>query len=630
MRLRRPSVGPAGVLAFAIGPVVVIAIAFYVWTVATSTSLDPGPSTDPYNELVDGFSHGHLYLPITPDPRLKDLPDPYEPRYNGSILDPSLRDLVFYKDRFYIYWGPAPALLAFWPFRALGVGDLPPGIAVLAFCILGLLCVVGLLVLLIRRYLPTARPWMVGVGTAVLAFGSMAPWVLRRPNAYEVAISAGYCFFWAGALLLVLAFPREGPPRPWRMAGSGLCFGLAFASRPPMGIGVVLALGALYLLRRSGRLADRPALVRFAALLVAPAAACIVAVAIYNAVRFGAPSDFGTTKMLAGSKQDRFFSFAYVPPGLWLYLLYPVRLVAAFPFFWANLPHVPFPHTSGYDASERTAGLLPTVPFIALLVLARPALRRAPDALRGVVIAAAATGAFLLVFTAFFYWGSVMRYEMDFATLFIVAATLVWLAFDRSRSHRRARVASAWVGAVLAGISVVVVAAISLIGSDDRLRSLHPGTFDSLQSFFSPVSALFADAAGHPILASIGGDPFLGSDRYDRVGVEGVHFFLGTGPYPMQIVSASRTTAHIEAVIRRLPSTPRRPKLVVQVRSADGSIFSAPVANRLTAIPVSLERGANPITIQLFADRRTRIPPYADSADDGAVLVDGLRVSPAA
>ena len=56
----------------------------------------------------------------------------------------------------------------------------------------------------------------------------------------------------------------------------------------------------------------------------------------------------------------------------------------------------------------------------------------------------------------------------------------------------------------------MLAAAFSLVGSDDRLRLRHPGTYDGLAHAFSPVGRAIAGVAGHPVLASVGGNTLVG------------------------------------------------------------------------------------------------------------------------
>ena len=64
-----------------------------------------------YNLLASAFRHGQLALEITPDPALLAFNDEslYEPSNREGI--PVLWDATLYKGKYYLYWGPAPAIL---------------------------------------------------------------------------------------------------------------------------------------------------------------------------------------------------------------------------------------------------------------------------------------------------------------------------------------------------------------------------------------------------------------------------------------------------------------------------------------------------------------------------------------
>lgn len=613
-RLRSPSF-------LAVVPVLVVAIAFYAWTAGTSGGLQPGQRSDAYNLLVDGFLRGQTSMGIEAPAALLRLADPLDPAQNQRFVTPELRDLALYHGRLYSYWGAAPAIVLFLPFRALGAGDLSPGLAVVILAAVGLLASVALLRLLVAHLLPRTPPWMEGVAAAVLAFGNLAPWLARRPEAYEVAIAGGFAFFWAGLLALAAATLADAPRRRL-LAAAGLLLGLAFASRPTMGIGFVLAAGVALWRWRAGRWGRD----RLLALAV-PAALVVAAVGAYNAARFSGPLDFGTSYVLGGERADRFGSLGYVAPGLWYYLLYPLRLRAEFPFLWVNIPHVPFPVPPTYTAAERTAGVLATTPFVAFLLLAPVAFRGAAVPLRRTAGVLTATAGALVLFTSYFYWGGVMRYEADFATLLILPAALAWFALARRPGlRRRARRSAAAAGVVLAAFGCAAGAATSLIGSDDRLRLLHPETFASLRDWFSPAAAVLAQAAGHPLLASIKGDPLLGGVRYDNLGIARADVFLGIAPMPIEIVSPDDGRGTLRATLRRTETTPANAKLVVQVTTEDGSVLAVPFRPGPLELPISMRRGVNDVYLQLFADPPTGIAEYPDAQDDGAIELRGLRL----
>jgi hypothetical protein len=580
---------------------------------------------DPYNLLADALLHGRTWLDVPFDRRILSLPDPYDPAQRARYPSPQLLDLSLYHGQIYPYWGPSPAVVAFVPFRALGLGDLPPGLAALAFALVGLVCSSLLLLALLRALLPRAPGWLGPAGVVALATANVAPFVLRRAEAYEVAITAAFAFSYAGLLALLRGAPRA-PASVWRLALGSLLLGLAFAARPPMGLAVAFAAGVLVWLVRSGRAGARRDRVRAAAALLAPFLACVALVGAYNAVRFDSPTQFGQTYQLAGQKQDKFLRAQYVPPGLWYYLLVPPRPRAKFPYLWLNLvPSVPWPTPRAYDAAERTGGLLPDAPILLVLLVAPLALRRAPPRLRAAVAAAAAFGAVLLVFLAAYYWGGIQRYELDFATALLIAAILTWAALVAGR-RGAARRAIAVGGCVLIAWGALVGLALSLVGSDDRLRLLHPGTYASLERFFAPIPTAAASIAGHPILASVGGDPLVGPERYDRLGVAGASFWLGLDPVDVEVVSSRAGPAALTARVSRGPTTPRGTgRLLLQATGADGRNAAAPIRGGEVALAVVLRRGINHVPLVVLAQRPTGIEGPG-AATGGGVRVEGLGV----
>src|SRR5262245_51054142 len=92
--------------------------AFYLWGAQVSNEpfewrYDNGGF---YNYLGRAFASGHLYLPHEPSAELLALPDPWDPQQNGAV---GTLDLVLYNRRYYLYHGPTPACLLFFPYRLI-------------------------------------------------------------------------------------------------------------------------------------------------------------------------------------------------------------------------------------------------------------------------------------------------------------------------------------------------------------------------------------------------------------------------------------------------------------------------------------------------------------------------------
>ena len=185
--------------------VLALALAFYMWTAASSIPFGfPSVDQNVYDLLTTAFLHGHTYLPISPPPGLLHLADPYNPVQNTPYQG-AYHDLSLYHGRFYLPWGPTPVLTLFAPFRIITGLRVSMSFAVALYAFVGLLCSVLLLRALLRHLVPRCPAWVLPVSTVGLALTNTLPFLIRRPIEYEVAISSGFCFEMAGVWLVVTA-----------------------------------------------------------------------------------------------------------------------------------------------------------------------------------------------------------------------------------------------------------------------------------------------------------------------------------------------------------------------------------------------------------------------------------------
>jgi hypothetical protein len=266
---------------------------FYLWTASDGRSFAWSTAQDGhYNLLAQGLLRGQLHLPVEPRPELFELVDPYDPAKNAPYR---LHDASLYRGRYYLYFGLAPALAAFVPFRLLGI-DLPEGLAAAGFAFSAFV-LSGLLFLRLARGCAPLSPLRMRIaGLLLLALTNGMPFVLRGAAVYEVAITAGVAFLWAAALCFASA-GDEGRARLGRLGLGSLFLGLAVGSRPShvFAAPLLLAVGAAWLpvgaLRRA----------RVAIAGLAPFAAVLLILARYNAARYSSPFQFGIPNQLSGN-----------------------------------------------------------------------------------------------------------------------------------------------------------------------------------------------------------------------------------------------------------------------------------------------------------------------------------------
>src|SRR5438270_814748 len=321
-----------------------------------------------YSQLAAAFRHGQLSLLTPPKPELLALRDPYMPELNAPYR---MHDVSLYRGRYYLYFGPVPALVLHLPFHLL-TGYYPmDGLAVLIFLMAGLAFWLAVFHSAIGKWFPHINVLWTLAGGLAIAFCSTGPFVLARPAVYEVCLASAYCF----TAIFFKALMSAVTGGAWRrnLLAAGVALSLAIASRPPAVL--ILPLAAAALLWRPG-CADRrrspaswPGRVRQLLPFLIPLTVAGGLLATYNYLRFENPLQFGNAYQLAGMylRNLAFFRADRVPSGLHYYILSSHRTGGEFPFL-RTAPEIPgwMPHQV---AIEQVAGVLPLYPFLAALLL---------------------------------------------------------------------------------------------------------------------------------------------------------------------------------------------------------------------------------------------------------------------
>ncbi len=365
-------------LRLGIGSVLAVAIALtlYVFFVSAGTWTSWPETSRYYDDLASAFGAGRLDLNIKPSDSLLALPDPYEPSVRNQ--DPSLRafvdqvwDLSFYQGKFYVYWGPVPALLVLAARLAFG-GPMPDQFLVFGFSA-GVLFFTALLLRRLRSTLFPDLPaalFLLSLLTAALAFPLLS--LLGRAAIYEATIMGGQFFLMGGLYFAYRAW--DDLPSVWPHAFLAATFwSLAAASRtnillPAAGLTVVLI---CELIAKSGPAASARMRLRNVALVALPLLLGSALIGWYNWARFGSPLETGVRYTLTFQNLNRFhaeiFSAAYILPSLWMYLFTGFGLSGKFPYILIGNGQVPaslLPASSSLYHSEQISSLLLSAPVV--------------------------------------------------------------------------------------------------------------------------------------------------------------------------------------------------------------------------------------------------------------------------
>jgi hypothetical protein len=207
-------------------------------------------------------------------------------------------------------------------------------------------------------------------------------------------------------------------------------------------------------------------------------------------------------------------------------------------------------------------------------------------------------------------WATTQRYEVDYATLLLIGAFVVWAALDaRVRDRRRARRTVAIAGIALTALGAAVGTAVSFTGYYDTLLLTHRSTFRALEDMTSPFAALATMIAGKAVLVRVDGP--LGVDLlppgYGTFGERGAGTWLGAGPVTVTVDAPRGEQLALRAVATPAPGGPKAPALSVIVQSPGQRAVAVPVVTGEMLLPIRLHWGLNRITLNL-AGPKARSP----------------------
>ncbi|HEY0160929.1 MAG TPA: hypothetical protein VGF28_26835 [Thermoanaerobaculia bacterium] len=411
-----------------------------------------------YASLSEGFLSGRVSMAHVPDPALVAVPDPYLPELRKGV--PSLHDASYFEGRYYLYFTPLPALLAYIPVK-LVAGRYPSDALVgTLFAIGAFLAQAAFLLRAVRN-----RRWFwilfAGVGNITL-FLLVDIWM------YEVAAFCGMFFasLWAYALL------RFHQNATWRTAALlGTFLALSIAARPTL---LILGVVTLFALRNW----------RHAVALAVPVLLVGSMYAAYNQARFRSPfetgqqyqltnvalRDYPACRLCTGPELGRFFN------SVNQYLFRAPSVNARFPFVALSYneydPAVMFP-----AKHEEVGGVLAVIPLVgagALLLLLVPARDRTATLLTG--------AGWLTLFGLSTCAWITARYELDFLPAMVLGSIVaIESGLAQLNPSRLARA----VVTLLAVYSIVVGTLLGFTGRTQAFNRFNPELFQRISGWFS-------------------------------------------------------------------------------------------------------------------------------------------------
>ena len=487
----------------------------YVWLVTAGHMTVWPQITDFYDGLADSFLSAQTALEIEPPLELSELDNPYSPVQRKGI--PVIGDASYFRGKYYIYWGPAPAaFVAAWKIAT----GYPVGDEHIVFISVSSIFLFSVLILLYfrRRHFSSMPHWLVVASLIIVATSHPILWVLNWPSIHRAAIAAGQAFMLAG-LYFALPVMEASSRKVGRLALVGSLWALAIGSRMTLvgPVGVFIIVVAVRMLSFVGRGEDKKGSAKGITAIGLPFAIGIGLLGLYNFVRFGSALETGLRYQLANDNntllnEGLMFSLVYSLPNAVYYLFAPFRTRSTFPFIRPNWGEVP-PISSLLNPLEipevyhiqSAVGLLFAMPAIVLsgyLVFELLAdLKRTTsteagqsEEIRGLdrgrgfrrIIWVLLLAGICAAIPSFLYFWVADRFLLDAVPLFALTAAIgSWFLYSSGRTYPIRRSLAGLLILVIAIGSGLVGFLLAFTGAGSRIDDLNPAMYETIIEMFS-------------------------------------------------------------------------------------------------------------------------------------------------
>ncbi len=452
-------------------------IIVYIWFISIGLWTSWPNETSYYDLLAVAFSRGHLAVDIQPDPALLTMENVYEPSNREGI--PMLWDASLYKGKYYLYWGPAPALFLaiFKLFSEQEVGDKA---ITFVFTAGAFIFAVLLILELWKKYFLEIPSWAVLSAIAFTGLANPILYILIESRIYEAAIIAGQFFIVGGMYWLFKAF---GHPSILRLSLAGTFLALAVGSRTTLTFSVAfLALMVVIWAFKTQKENFWAYILAFAI----PLAVGAVGYASYNYVRFDSFTEFGLTYQLTSynlkESLGKTFSLSYIPPNLYKTLFNGLENRVEFPYIilsrWTGPDWLEGNYPNFYLLlAEAITGIFAASPFMAFAFLAW---LNKDKTFRWILISLAGS-AFLAFLTLQGFFFTTMRYLLDLTpTLSILAVTGFWQGLAQLKTRPAVRWIFSIAAIALLLYTIGMALMLPIIGHLEAYRVFNPALLEQI------------------------------------------------------------------------------------------------------------------------------------------------------
>lgn len=400
------------------------------------SSIDKEITVNHYYDQFLAFQEGQVELLIEPDEILTTLSNPYDRSLRKAVGAPSIRDLAYYNDVYYFYFGIAPIIAVYYPVYWL-TGHIPGGTFVcFMLCILGIAAMAGALWEFTRKFVKEPNLLLYLLVSIAMPFSCYLYVSVATPAMYNIAMISAISFL---ALFYYLAYraarTQHAIARRVLFVLAGIAFVFVAGSRTNYVLAGMAGVAPLFievLLDKERKLVQR---LLDAIVFVTPVAFGALGLMYYNYIRFDSAFDFGFVYQLTVSDiryNKLVFSPKYFAEMIYAYFLLPLKRSFTFPF-------VSFQHTNigvhgNYLFEFLDAGILNFPIYWFLFCMPKATSKKEP--VKTATMWLLLVSAIVMGYANFCLGGVIYRYVCDLMLpLILVAAVTMLTIFSGKRSR---------------------------------------------------------------------------------------------------------------------------------------------------------------------------------------------------
>mgnify|MGYP004463416957 FL=1 len=314
---------------FTIGILIIIQLitAFSVSNINTYL-VDEVKTNTQYKLLTDSFINGRVDVDIKVDEKLMNLENPYDITQRLKENVSYEFDTAYYKGKYYIYFGAAPVVLYYLPFKLLTGAYINDSIVnAINFTILSI-SIIFLLYKIIKDNFSKTPILFFGLLSIFAINTCSALILLAEPLIYTIPILCALAYALLGMTLWTYSIKPDKTINSLLAFLGSFAVSIAIASRPQFGLFAFFALIIFFEQIKDIKHNIKP----FASAII-PFIIVGSLMMYYNYARFGSPFDLGANYNLTfNDMTKRGMKISRVGDGIFFYLLQPISLTAIFPY----------------------------------------------------------------------------------------------------------------------------------------------------------------------------------------------------------------------------------------------------------------------------------------------------------